>query len=178
MITVTEFNAILLKQAKQHLATLKKAAPQPAPEPEPPPSPTVAVEASASPEPGEAPPTPASAPVAQSPVAALAEHLKVDENRAARLVDALGVVGNRLDRVRVVRVVKAEGAPANASKVGEFGYIVDLVGPPPTARGRDDRNDRDGRRGDRGGRGRPGGGRPGGGRPGGGFPGGGRGRPA
>jgi hypothetical protein len=177
MITVTEFSSIILKQAKQHIAALKRAEPHLAYKPEPSGSPVVEDAASATPEGGavEIPQVsaPADEPHANPQIAALVEHLKIDENRAARLVDALGVVGNRLDRVRLVRAVKAEGAPANASKVGEFGYIVDLAGPPPAPRGRDERNDRGGRRGDRGGRGRPGGGRPGG-RP----PSGGRGRTA
>src|SRR5271157_3110471 len=128
MITVTEFNGILLKQAKQHLAALRRAEPHPAPNPEPSAAPAAPDAAMAAAEGSEVAPPPASAPPEPSPanqqVAALVEHLKIDENRAARLVDALGVVGNRLDRVRMVRVVKAEGAPSNAAKVGEFGYIV------------------------------------------------------
>jgi hypothetical protein len=170
MITVTEFNAILLKQAKQILAAGRKVEPPPAPEPEPPAAPAVPDATSVSPEPHAVEPPPASAraprALASAQISALAEHLKVDESRAARLAEALGVVGNRLDRVRMVRVVKAEGAPQNASKVGEFGYIVDLIGPPQSAHGRDDRGDRGGRRGDRGARGRLGGSRREGGAPG------------
>jgi hypothetical protein len=46
------------------------------------------------------------------------------------------VVGERLDRVRQVRVVKPEGAPAEAPRVGEFVYLVDELHVPERGRGK------------------------------------------
>ena len=52
-------------------------------------------------------------------LAQLAEHLKLDDKKIAHLVEALNLIGNRLERVRQVRVVQSEGAPAGCSvKVG------------------------------------------------------------
>jgi hypothetical protein len=93
-------------------------------------------------------------------IALLSRELHLDEKRAARLLDALSVVGQRLERVRQVTVVQPEGAPPSAVKVGELAYIVDLNQLPGGSGRRDHRGRREG--------GRPGGGRPGASRPGGG----------
>src|SRR4051812_39822765 len=61
---------------------------------------------------------------------ALAERLgaevAVTGDRLARLVDALEAVGDKAERVRLVRVFAAEHEPKGARKIGEFNYVVDL----------------------------------------------------
>lgn len=159
MITVTQFHAIVLKTAKQHLAKIKKSTPAAEAAPTAPEAAVEAVPAAPVEAPTEAA---ASAPVEGAPAAetgpslevtTLMQAMNLDEKRAARLVDALNVVGNRLDRVRQVTVVQPTGAPARATVVGEFAYVVDAL-----ESGGGDRRDRRG--GGHGGR--PGGGRPGG----------------
>jgi hypothetical protein len=79
---------------------------------------------------------------------ALAQALGVPADRAARLVEALGVTGEDLDSVRLVRVFQGEKGPQGAASVGEFHYVVDRVARQGGGRGR--RDDRGGeRRGDR-----------------------------
>jgi translation initiation factor IF-2 len=177
MITVTQFSAIILKTAKQHLSKLVRSAPRHDDAPAAPPPSTAEIEApvdavpatdAAAPAEAASPAetaAPAEAPAAAGPsaeVTFLMQQMSIDEKRAARLVDALGVVGKRLDQVRQVTVVQLEGAPSRAVKVGEFGYLIDMA---DVGGGRGDR-DRGGRGGGRGGRGGGRGGR-GGGRPGG-----------
>ena len=85
-----------------------------------------------------APATPESDPQVQ----ALASALGVQPDRAARLIEALDIVGNRIDQVRLVRVFQGEKGPHNAISRGEFHYVVDRVAGP--ARGGRDRDDRRG----------------------------------
>src|SRR5690242_13050514 len=47
-------------------------------------------------------------------------------DRVARLVEALEAVGDRIERVRLVRVFASPDEPKGAKKVGEFHYLVDL----------------------------------------------------
>ncbi|HLL24833.1 MAG TPA: hypothetical protein VK427_22020, partial [Kofleriaceae bacterium] len=108
---------------------------------------------------GEAvPATSESDPVVQ----ALATQLGVQPDRAARLMEALDIVGNRIDQVRLVRVFQGEAGPHGAVSRGEFHYVIDRVAGPSRGGSRDDRRgggDRGGRGGgDRGGRGGGGGG--------------------
>ncbi|MBC8133435.1 MAG: hypothetical protein H7X95_10685, partial [Deltaproteobacteria bacterium] len=68
-------------------------------------------------------------------------------DRLARLFEALDSVKQRVDNVRLIRVLQGENPPANARKVGEHYYVADLM---PQGQGRrDDRGDRGGRGGDR-----------------------------
>jgi hypothetical protein len=81
---------------------------------------------------------------------ALAQALGVPADRAARLVEALGVTGEDLDSVRLVRVFQGETGPQGATSVGEFHYVVDRVARPSSGRGRrDDRRGGDRDRGER-----------------------------
>ena len=53
--------------------------------------------------------------------------MKLSGDRLTRLVEALDVVGNRVDNVRLVRVLSGEDPPPNAKKQGDFYYLVDLM---------------------------------------------------
>jgi hypothetical protein len=90
-------------------------------------------------------------PVEQKPdpiVDAVAAALSVQADRAARMIEALDIVGNRLDEVRLVRVFQGEKGPHGSIARGEFHYAIDRVA---SARRRGGRDDRRGRGGDRGG---------------------------
>ena len=94
------------------------------------------------------------------------ERFSFDEKKARHLLDSVAVAGNRLDRLRAVRVVQLEGAPRTAVKHGEFGYIVDMVqsrgrGAPDRKGGRGGSDRKGGKRGPRGGGGDGMGGKPG-----------------
>lgn len=104
---------------------------------------------------------------------ALVAALSVPAERVPRLLEALEIVGDRIERVRLVRVFQGETAPAGADSRGEFHYVTDMVGSNKPARSNDDRGGK-GRGGERG-KGGPGGGGGGGGDRGG--PGGGRDKP-
>lgn len=91
---------------------------------------------------------------------AVAAALSLPPSRAARLLEALDVVGD-LGVIRQVRVFQGEAGPAGSISKGEFHYVVDRVVTGGARRDRGgDRGGRGGGRGDRGGRG-GGGGRPG-----------------
>src|SRR6185436_4111145 len=101
-------------------------------------------------------------PVEQKPdpiVDAIAAALAVAPDRALRMLEALDIIGNRIDEVRLVRVFQGEQGPYGSIARGQFHYAIDRVA--SRRRGRDDRRDdrRGGRGGDRGGdrRGGPGG---------------------
>ena len=167
MKTVTQFNSIVLKTAKQHLsqhAPKKDADKSAKPAAEPTPMADAASSDDATPADAAAQASPAddAASVSDSDevadeaaasdgpsadAAVLMEQMHIDDKRAARLVDALGLVSKTIDRVRQVTVVEIEGAPARATKVGEFAYLVDMV---PSAGGNRDRES--GRGGGRGGK--------------------------
>src|SRR5205807_637331 len=70
---------------------------------------------------------------------AMSERLGVDlgvsGDRLARLVEALEAVGDKLERVRLVRVFAATDDPKGAKKIGEFQYLVDLQPDARAARG-------------------------------------------
>jgi len=141
MKTITEFPGTLLRQAivlrKQRRAAGSPAAPPPAPAE------------------GEAPEdaTPPSAPAANAEAAALGAALGVEGQRLARLMEALAVVGNRIDAVSRVRVFGGEEQPQGGRKQGDFYYVVDLI--PRPQDGGQRKRDRPGSR-DRGERSRPG----------------------
>ena len=109
---------------------------------------------------------------AEDPGAALAateleQKLAIGGDRLARLMEALEVLRDRAENVRLVRVLSGEDPPANAKKQGDFYYVVDLQ---PRHEGRSrDRDERGGRRDGGGDRGRGRGDRSGGGGGGGGF---------
>src|SRR5579862_3393311 len=52
----------------------------------------------------------------------LGAELNVTGDRLARLVEALEAVGDKVERVRLVRVFAAPDEPKGAKKVGEFLY--------------------------------------------------------
>ena len=142
----------------------------------------VAPEASEAAETGEPEPMQAEGAAAPTPaeddpiVKAVSEAVGVQADRAQRLIEALDIIGDRIDQVRLVRVFQGEKGPHGAVSRGEFHYVIDRVA--GSQRRRDDRRD-DRRGGDRGGRGGGGGdrGRSGGGGGGGGGFGGDRGPP-
>ncbi|MBK7540131.1 MAG: hypothetical protein IPI49_33205 [Myxococcales bacterium] len=93
---------------------------------------------------------------------AMAAALGVATDRVARLLEALEIVGDNLDAVRLVRVYQGETGPHGAVSRGEFHYALDRVAGPSRGGGggRDrGRSDHGGSRGGGGG----GGGRSGGG---------------
>ncbi|HET9989834.1 MAG TPA: hypothetical protein VFQ65_14980, partial [Kofleriaceae bacterium] len=121
---------------------------------------------SAEPEPMQAEGAAAPTPAEDDPVVkAVSEAVGVQPDRAQRLIEALDIIGDRIDQVRLVRVFQGEKGPHGAVSRGEFHYMIDRVA--GSQRRRDDR--RDDRRGGRGGgggggdRGRGGGGGGGGG---------------
>jgi len=147
MKTITEFPGTLLRQA-----IVFRKQQRPAGSPDAPPS-----------APAEAPQdaTPPSAPAANPETAALGAALGVEGQRLARLMEALAVVGDRIDTVNRVRVFGGEEQPQGGRKQGDFYYVVDLI-PRPQEGGRRNRDRPGGRdRGerDRGGPGRGPGGR-------------------
>jgi len=82
---------------------------------------------------------------------AVAAALNVQPDRAERLLEALDIIGDRIDQVRLVRVFQGEAGPHGAVSRGEFHYVIDRVAGAQRGR-RDDRGDRGGRggRGERG----------------------------
>jgi hypothetical protein len=83
--------------------------------------------------------------------------LPLAENKIPYLLGALKVAGPRLQKLRQVRVVQLEGAPANAVKLEDAAYILDLLpqaGHKGGATGRGDGRDGDRRGGKGGGKGR------------------------
>lgn len=72
----------------------------------------------------------------------LGQELGLAGDRAARLREALDVVGAKVDEVRLVRVFAGEDQPKGATKAGEFNYLVDLL-PKAAPQGRDRRGGRD-----------------------------------
>jgi hypothetical protein len=113
---------------------------------------------------GAAAPTPAE----DDPVVkAVSEAVGVQPDRAQRLIEALDIIGDRIDQVRRVGVFQGEKGPHGAVTRGEFHYVIDRVA--GSQRRRDDRRDDRRGGGDRGGRGGGDRGRGGGGGGGGGF---------
>ncbi len=168
MKTLTEFSTLTLRRAAAARAAAGgsvQATPAPA-------APVVAegdaapIEASAEAAPvedaapaeasAEAAPAEEAAPAKADPVIdAVAAALEVQPDRAARLLEALDVVGNQLDHVRLVRVYQGETGPHGSVSRGEFHYAIDRV----AGGGGKRRDDRGGSRGGRDG-GRSGGGGP------------------
>jgi hypothetical protein len=96
-------------------------------------------------------------------VEALAAALSTPAERVPRLLEALELVGDNLENVRLVRVYQGETGPHGAVSRGEFHYALDRV---VTGSGRGERRDQrqgGGGRGERGGGGGRGGGERGGG---------------
>ena len=153
MKTLTEFSTLTLRKAAEARAAYRQTAPAPAVE-----APAAAAEApaegaaeGAAEGDAEAAPAPAADPAAEAVAAALG----VPSDRAARLLEALDIVGGNLDQVRLVRVFQGETGPHGAVARGEFHYVIDRVaGAKRGGGGRDERRgDRGDRGGDRGGRG-------------------------
>src|SRR6476469_1993775 len=93
------------------------------------PSASEAPEAHAEPEASEAPADGASvaAPVETKPdpiIDAIAAALAVPPDRAARLLEAIDIIGNRLEEVRLVRVFQGEQGPHGSIARGEFHYAI------------------------------------------------------
>jgi hypothetical protein len=171
MKTLTEFSTLTLRKAAEARAALATAqpattTPPPAPPDSEPPAegveaPTAEASEEATAEAADAAEAPAEAAAEQAQpatpeddpaVQALASALAVQPDRAARLIEALDIVGNRIDQVRLVRVFQGEKGPHGAISRGEFHYVVDRVAAP--SRGRDDRRGGGGDRGERRGGGR------------------------
>jgi hypothetical protein len=88
---------------------------------------------------------------------AVAAALAVQPDRAARLLEALDIIGEDLDDVRLVRVFQGEKGPQHAVSRGEFHYVIDRVAAPRRRDDRRGRGDRGERRGGGGGGGDRGG---------------------
>lgn len=78
---------------------------------------------------------------------AMASALTVAADRVPRLMEALEIVGDQLDNLRLVRVYQGETGPHGAVSRGEFHYSLDRV----TAPSRGGRGRQEGGRGERGG---------------------------
>ena len=157
MKTLTEFSTLTLRKAAEARASFRGAPAHAAPAAETP------AEGDAPAAEGE-PPAEAAKP-ADPAIDHVATTLGVQPDRAARLLEALDIVGGNIDAIRLVRVYQGETGPHGAVSRGEFHYVLDRVaGPQKARRDRDERGgDRGGRGGDRGGRGGGGGGGGGGG---------------
>src|SRR4051794_21117627 len=82
----------------------------------------------------------------------------VSGDRLARLLEALEVAGEKVDKVRLVRVFAATDEPKGSKKIGEFNYLLDMMpAAQPHGGGGRDRDKRGGRGGFGGGGKRPGG---------------------
>ncbi len=81
--------------------------------------------------------------------------LSLTGDRLARLIEALSAVGDKADRVRLVRVFAGDAEVKGATKIGEFNYVVDLQPNVQAGGGARDKGRRGGPGGDRG---KPGGG--------------------
>jgi hypothetical protein len=88
---------------------------------------------------------------------ALATALAVPAERVPRLLEALEIVGDRIERVRLVRVFQGETAPAGSQSKGEFHYVTDFVASAKPARSNDDDRGNKGGKGGKGGGGERGG---------------------
>lgn len=165
MLTITQFTLPQLRAAQQILTTAQKA-PAPA-EPESPAEAPAAADDEATTPKAEGQAAPAAdepakakaAPAAPTPevLAELVATLPLAENKIPYLLGALKVAGPRLQKLRQVRVVQLEGAPANAVKLEDAAYILDLLpqaGHKGGATGRGDGRDGDRRGGKGGGKGR------------------------
>ncbi len=84
---------------------------------------------------------------------AMASALTVAADRVPRLMEALEIVGDQLDNLRLVRVYQGETGPHGAVSRGEFHYSLDRVAGQSRGRGRPEggRGERGGRDGGRGG---------------------------
>lgn len=177
MKTITQFNIIQLKTAKQAHSQAKSSAPSAPPTPVAPAAApdSASTDEAAAVQGAEATDTPVeatseAAPEAAAPPAspqaegsdkkpaapslspealtALGEELKLDEKKVGLLVQSLDIIGKRFDRVRQVRVVESEGAPEAAVKKGEVAFILDML-PEPARKHRPGDKDAKGGRGKR-----------------------------
>jgi hypothetical protein len=87
---------------------------------------------------------------------ALGPEVGMKGERLLRLVECLEAVGERVDRVRMVRVFAGEDEPRGARKIGEHFYLLDEIPTPQRDEGRGRGREGQDRRGGFGGRG-PGG---------------------
>ncbi|HET9625916.1 MAG TPA: hypothetical protein VFP84_31360, partial [Kofleriaceae bacterium] len=93
---------------------------------------------------GDAPAEASAGEAKPDPVAeAMAASLGVPADRAARLIEVLDIIGNRIEEVRLVRVFQGEQGPHGSIARGEFHYAIDRVASGKPRR-RDDRDDRRG----------------------------------
>jgi hypothetical protein len=83
-------------------------------------------------------------------VEALAAELGAPADRIPRLLEALEIVGDQLEQVRLIRVYQGETGPHGAVSRGEFHYALDRVAG-SSGRGGRERSGRGDRGGDRGG---------------------------
>ena len=127
MKTLTEFSTLTLRKAAAARAAVGGAPRPVAAAPEA--SEASEAPASETPAEGEAPAEAAPEAAAPDPaIEGVASALGVQADRAARLLEALDVVGTEnLDNIRLVRVFQGETGPHNAVSRGEFHYVVDRV---------------------------------------------------
>src|SRR6478735_6542598 len=57
----------------------------------------------------------------------LGADIGVTGDRLARLLEAVEAAGDKVEKVRLVRVFAATDEPKGAKKIGEFNYLLDLV---------------------------------------------------
>lgn len=83
---------------------------------------------------------------------ALQSQLAIPAERVPRVLEAIEIVGDSLDKVSVVRVFQGEAGPQGSTAKGEFHYVVNRISSPKGAGAqvRDERSDgKGGRGGDR-----------------------------
>lgn len=142
MKTLTELNGTLIRKAAAAIAEARKSLPKEAP-PAPPVA-EAAAEAAPAADGAEAAPAEAAAPEAAPAApeaapagaseaakaaieAAAAAATGLAGDRLARLVDAVEVVGGRVEDVRLVRVFGAEEPVTGAKALNGFQYLVDMA---------------------------------------------------
>src|SRR5262245_47977923 len=153
MKTITEFSGSVLRAAAQAQRS-RPAAPRvsegsvPAPEggAGEPPGHDASVEPAAQTDSHqEGTTTPVTAPDAAASIeaATVGAAVGITGDRLARLLDALDVVGGKVDDLRMIRVLAGEDPPATAKKRGEFYFVIERL---PQAGGYGRRDDRRGGR--------------------------------
>jgi hypothetical protein len=87
---------------------------------------------------------------------ALATALAIPVDKVPRMLEAMEIVGDRIEKVRLIRVFQGEKGPHGADSRGEFHYAIDYIGVVKARQ--ENRDEGRGGKGGRGERGGPGGG--------------------
>jgi len=133
MKTITEFTASMLRAAAQ-VQRSRPAAEDTTLPAEPAPAPAAQELDAQAPDAAQ----PAASATAGAYATAVGAAVGITGDRLARLLDALEVVGGRVDDLRMIRVLAGEDPPPSAKKRGEFYFVVEQM-PRTGGRGRDDR---------------------------------------